>query len=79
MLFYNRNGDEILEEIHLEFKKNDKIIRNELDWTMEKDSWRGMGWKVITPGFPTQNAAFQIIPPSADRIINAELGNGWAK
>ena len=66
----------MLEEIHLEFDKNDEEIRNQLDWTKEKEAWRGTsGWKVITPGFPTQNAAFQIIPPS-DRIINTELGNG---
>lgn len=72
-----------MEEIHLEFMKNDEKIREELDWTPEKDNIAMVGkpkgfFQVITPGFPTQNAAKQITAPS-DRIINAELGNGLAK
>jgi hypothetical protein len=65
----------VLERIQLEFKKNYRNISNVLDWFPYENA---KGWQVITPGFPTQNAAFAIIPPS-DRIINAELGNGWAK
>ena len=65
----------MFERIKLEFRKNYENISNILDWfPYENDK----GWQVITPGFPTQNAAFQIIPPS-DRIINAELGKGWTR
>lgn len=72
----------MLEEIHLEFKKNDENIRKILDWSKGREiaarHGNELGWQVITAGFPTQNAAFQIIPPTR-RIINAELANGWPK